>query len=340
MKKHLNYSFAIASVLLVSVFTPFVSHSQKAKKYAHDEKYYEMFPEKLTARLYLSQKYLQFTIPSANNKDEVEYTDNAKKNLGIGVTWHNYSLNLFYGFGFLNTQTEARGKTSGLNLQFHLYPHKWAIDLLGAFPKGNYLSPKGYAAANSNSYYYRPDVKMSLIGVSAYKVPNKEKFSYRAAIVQNEWQKKSAGSFLYGGEAFIGTVQGDSALVPKAVQNNYSQLGIKKISFFRIGPGAGYAYTFVIDQHFFIMTSLIGNYNFTSTREETASGTSKKTAFNPSIVYKAGIGYNSDTWALVASLTGSNWWLEGGTTTKDYTLPTGAVRISLSKKFDVHKKHS
>jgi hypothetical protein len=312
-------------------------NAQTKKKYLHDENYYEMYQHKLTARVYVSQKFLELSVPPAANGEDLEYKSNSKRNLGLGVTWHNYSLNAFYGFSFLNKNAKEKGKTKGLNLQFHLYPHKWAIDLYAVFPKGEYLSPKGYAASGLNSYYYRPDVKMALLGLSAYKVPNKEKFSYRAAIVQNEWQKKSAGSVLYGGEVYHGTIQGDSTLVPKVVESGFPQAGIKKIDFLRIGPGAGYAYTLVIDHHFFIMASLVGNINFTSAKEEKASSTAKKSAISPSAVYKAGIGYNSSTWALVASLTGSQWWLKGASSAKDYVLPTGAYRISLSKKIDLNK---
>jgi hypothetical protein len=45
-------------------------------------------------------------------------------------------------------------------------------------------------------------VKTTFFGISAYQVPNKERFSYRAALLQSEWQKKSAGQ-LYMAVKFI-----------------------------------------------------------------------------------------------------------------------------------------
>ena len=305
----------------------------------HDSTYYEMFPDKLTLRLYVGQKITGFTIPSSGNAEDVQYRANHKVNTGIGVTWHNYSLSAFYGFSFLNKDNKIRGKTKGLDLQFHLYPHKWAVDVLVVMPKGMYLHPKGYAAANSSSYYYRPDVKEKLLGVSAYKVPNKEKFSYRAAIVQNEWQKKSAGSVLYGGEAYFGILEGDSALVPKAIQSGFPQAGITKMKYITIAPGIGYAYTAVLGNHFFIMGSLVGNLDVNITTEETAVAMNKKTSFSPSGVYKAAIGYNSDTWAFNISLTGRESLVKAASSNKDYFLPAGAYRIALSKKIDLKKHH-
>ena len=309
------------------------------KKYLHDSTYYEMFPDKLTLRLYVGQKITRFQIPSYGSAEDIEYRANHKVNTGIGFTWHNYSLSAFYGFSFLNKDNKLRGKTKGLDLQLHLYPHKWAIDVLAVMPKGMYLHPKGYAASNSSSYYYRADVKERLWGVSAYKVPNKEKFSYRAAINQNEWQKKSAGSVLYGGEVYLGIIEGDSALVPKAIQVGFPQAGITEMRYITIAPGIGYAYTAVLGNHFFIMGSLVGNLDVNFTTEEKGTTQNKKTSVGPSAVYKAAVGYNSSTWGFNFSILGRESLVKAASSTKDYFFPTGAYRIALSKKIDIKKHH-
>src|SRR5258705_7254913 len=181
-------------------------------------------------------------------------------------------------------------------------------------------------------------MKLTLIGLSAYRVPNKEKFSYRAAIMQTEWQKKSAGSFLYGGEAYYGTVKADSAFVPKSVQNSFPQAGLSTINFFRIGPGAGYAYTLVIAKHFFITGSLIGNLDFSFTTEK-AVNKNNKFALSPTTVYKAAMGYNSRSWNVSANLTGNGLWIKGSASSKDYYWPNGNYRLVVSKKFDLKQKH-
>ena len=123
------------------------------------------------------------------------------------------------GFGFLNPD-KGRGKTKGLDLQLRLYPRKWAIDVLGTFIKSYYLDPEDENGLRLTNYYLRPDIKRDVIGISAFRVANADKFSYRAAITQNEWQTKSAGSLLYGGEIYYGQVKGDSAIVPNKVSNN------------------------------------------------------------------------------------------------------------------------
>ena len=306
------------------------------KKIINDPDYYETFPQKLTTRIYLNQKFLKFTIPSGNATD-IEYKANTKLNLGIGATYHNFSFNIFYGLSALNKDT-AKGKTKGLDLQLHLYPRRWAIDLIALFPKGYHLEPKGFAISNPNKYYYRPDVQLKLIGISAYQVPNKEKFSYRAAITQNEWQKKSAGSALYGGTLYYGTAKGDSALVPKSIQNSFAQKGIDNLNFMAIGVGGGYAYTLVIDKHFFITASAVTNLDLTFTSEDGTSGKNRKIGVGPSVVAKGAVGYNSPNWSVSVNGLGTALWTKGDSSPNKYYLPTGAIRLAISKKFNVKKK--
>ncbi|HUR65617.1 MAG TPA: DUF4421 domain-containing protein, partial [Chitinophagaceae bacterium] len=259
-----------------------------AQKLVNDSSYYERYPDKLTIRLYAAQKFAKFTITPSNNQTDIEYKANTKLNLGIGFTYRNISANIFYGFAFLNKDT-AKGETKGLDLQLQLYPRRWAIDLIALFPKGYYISPKGYASSSPNTYYHRPDVQLKLISVAAYKVPNKEKFSYRAAVKLSEWQKRSAGSPLYGGTIYYGTAKGDSALVPKRIESGFPQKGITNINFMALGAGGGYAYTLVIAKHFFITASAIANLDLTLTSEEGITGKHRKTSIGPSVVTKGGI---------------------------------------------------
>ena len=324
--------------LLIGFISIVASYIGKAQvNFKHDTNYYEIYPDKLTARIYVTQKYLHFGIPASGSGKNISYVANAKTNLGIGVTYHNLSLNVFYGVKFLNNSKSKRGNTNGLDLQLHLFPKKWAIDAIGAFPKGYYIDNDDFKPTVGD-YYYRPDIKATYVGISAYRVPNKEKFSYRAAIIQNEWQKKSAGSVLYGGEAYYGTVKGDSALVPRAIQNSFPQAGVNRVNFMRIGIGGGGAYTVVIDKHFFIMASVIGNIGVNFVNEKSTGSSNKKTSFYPSVVYKTAIGYNSATWDISANVTGNQLWFKGSSSNKNYFLPLGNIRFAISKKFDL-KKH-
>jgi len=309
------------------------------KDFKHDTTYYETFPQKTTVRLYLSKKYVHLNFPSGGNAEDLEYKANPKLNLGAGITIKNISINLFNGFSFLNKNSDEKGKTKGFNFQVHLYPRKWAIDLLYVSPKGYHLEPQGMAGVPADKYYYREDVKTTFFGLSAYQVPNKERFSYRAALLQTEWQKRSAGSIIYGGEFHHGTVQGDSALIPAFYGSKFPQAGINKINVLSFGPGAGYAYTLVMAQHFFITGSVVINLDVNFIREEDEARKEKNVSLNPSNVFKAAAGYNGKKWNVSANWTGSSISMQGSLTPDNYKFSSGNVRLVVAHKFDRHKKN-
>lgn len=339
MKKALLVS--LVTVLLLFAGTKNV---QAQKHSDHDSSYYDIFWHHVTARFYVAQKFTHFTMPSSDGSSDLQYVANPKLNVGIGVTWHNLSLNAFYGFSYLNNKDTVKGKTNGLDLQLHLFPRKWVVDVLVVMPKGFHLNPKGYASANPNTYYYRADVKERIFGLAAYRLPNKKQFSYRAALVNNEWQKKSAGSLLYGGQAYYVIMESnatDSVLVPKKVQSSFPKLaGITEARFFSIGPGIGYAYSFVLNKHLFLMLSGVGHLDVNiMTEEKTSLVQVKKTSVAPSFAYKSAIGYNSANWGVSASFVGNTFWGKGPSAQK-YSVQGGGLKFAITKKIGVKQKHS
>jgi Domain of unknown function (DUF4421) len=305
--------------------------SGSAQKKSPDNGYFITYPETLLLRIYLSQKFAPFTISAPDNDRDLNYKTNAKLNLGIGFTYNNITLNVAYGFSFLN-KDKGQGNTKGLDFQFHLFPHKLSVDLLGTFRRSYYLDPKDDNGLHLTDYYKRPDLKRDIIGVTVFKVPNSEKFSYRAALTQKERQLKSAGSLLYGGEAYYGTIKGDSSLVPNLVSTNFPQAGVHQINFFSIGPGIGYAYTLVLNKNFFITGSAIGGVDFNFSTEERTTDKHKKFSVLPSGVYKGAIGYNGDEWAVSANIIGNALYVGSASSSRKYFIPTGGLRLILTKR--------
>jgi hypothetical protein len=316
-------------ILLISAFTALFSNYSVAQAPA-DNGYFVTYPGSLMLRLYLSQKFVPFTISSPNDP-ELNYKTNSKLNLGLGATYNNFTANLSYGFKFLNKE-KGKGTTKGLDLQIHMFPNKWAIDLLGAFVKGYYLDPKDNNGLNLVKYYLRPDLTRDVIGLSMFRVKNSNKFSYRAAAIQNEMQTRSAGTLLYGGEAYYGSIKSDSALVPPRVNNIYEQDGINKYHFFSVGPGVGYAYTLVMHTHFFISGTAIGTLDLNFSSEETAGKKNSKASLEPGAVFNAAIGYNSRNWSICANTARNLIYTGSKASSKEYFLPTGNMQIVVAKK--------
>lgn len=216
--------------------------------------------------------------------------------MGVGATYKSFTLNLAYGFGFLNPD-RGHGKTRYLDLQFHNYGKKIILDVFGQFYRGFYLS-RHDGISIADDHYLRPDLHVNELGASVHYVFNHKRFSYRASFFQNEWQKKSAGTFLAGFEAYGGWVNADSSVLPTNVGHAPTGGDLRKLNFFEFGPSVGYAYTFILDRHFFLTASgsLSGAYGVNTISGEGL--TSQVTGFSPNSIFRIFAGYNSSTWAF------------------------------------------
>lgn len=324
------------AVIVTVLFLLFATQGWTQQGRDHDTAYYSTFPKNVVAvRLFVSQSYSTLYFRSEDAKD-IGYQANDKLQLGAGFSKGDVSLAA--AVGVADIHNKEQGKTTTFNLALRFFPHGWAVDVVTSINKGYHLNREDAFPVNSSSYYYRPDVHLSFFGLDAFKVANARKFSFRSAIGQSEWQKKSAGTLLYGAAASYGWMKGDSALVPAQYQNTYKQAGITQIDFFHIGPGIGYAYNVVIAKHFFIMASLIGtlNVNVTTEHKDASSGTS--TTVLPGAIYKTAFGYNSNNWSVAADLAGNALLIKGELKEGGYILPMGIYRLVIAKKFGVKKQ--
>jgi hypothetical protein len=312
-----------------------------AQRPAHTQdnsEYYETFTDYLTTRVYLSKKYTSVGIEGPEGTQTLRYRPNSLTTMGINASYRALSLTLGSGFGFLNPGKEEKGKTKSFDFQTHLYTRDWVTDIYGQFYRGYYLRSAGAGGNNDRLYYLRPDLRANLVGASVYRLFNGKEFSYRAAYLQNEWQKQSAGSFLAGAEIYLGRVKGDSALVPSAVSSFYPQAEVKRMRFLEFGPGLGYAYTYVWQSHFFVTGSATINGDISFVREETEAETFDKISFSPNATLRAVAGYNSEWWALTISWLHHTANSRGEISDYDYRIKTGDFKITLAKRFRPGKK--
>src|SRR5688572_28023745 len=88
-----------------------------------DTTYYVSYENQITSRFYFSKKYTSFKFRNTLENYTMTYRPNTTLNMGIGATYKWATLNLAYGFGFLNPD-KGKGKTEYLDLQFHGYTRK------------------------------------------------------------------------------------------------------------------------------------------------------------------------------------------------------------------------
>ncbi|HSC39976.1 MAG TPA: DUF4421 domain-containing protein, partial [Chitinophagaceae bacterium] len=297
----------------------------------HDTSYYESFPKDIIGRVFVSKKATSVQLQNPDNASRFSYEPNTPATMGAGITYHALTLNLAVGF----PAHAEKGKTHFLDLQTHFYGRKWTIDLLGQFYKGYYLNPRGLGAKDVNSYYIRPDLHVTVIGGAAYHLFNWDRFSYRAAIFQDERQKKSAGSFLLGGETYYGIIKADSSLVPPSLSGQYSQRGVRSLRFFKIGPGAGYAHTFVIESDFFITASLQANLSvdFVHQAGGGAGSSGNRVSLTPGYIYRIVAGYGKGVYNINLSAVGNSMNLKANTSDDKFYINTATYRLTFSRRF-------
>jgi hypothetical protein len=293
----------------------------------------------LTGRAYLSRKYNVLSFNPPTPTQSFQYRATTSLNLGIGATYHAFTLNIGVGISKFNPYNE-KGDTKYLDLQGYFYARKWNIDILGEFYRGLYLTPQGLAAPPGEIYYLRPDMGLSLFGFAGYRALNEKKFSYQAGLLQNEWQKKSAGSILIGGEIYYGAIYGDSTLMPTIIDPKASALAIDRFHFFSFGPGVGYAYTFVINEHFFILGSATINLAFRYSTEISSlyAEHGSHLGFRPNYILHAGAGYNSDKWDLSVLWVDTELFMKGQNSNYSYTAGVGNYRLIYARRFSLDRK--
>jgi len=315
--------------------------SEKPTTSKVDTNYIAVFPKHVTGRLYLSRKFTDVEMVDDEYDVSLSYIPNTTLNLGVGATFRGFSLNLAYGFGFLNPD-EGQGETRYLDLQSHVYKRKTVIDFYGQFYNGLYLENTASVLPKyEEPFYVRPDLRIRLFGFSYMHLFRGDRYSFSASFIQDEIQKKSAGSFLLGGEIALVYAEADSSMIaPLGNDSLFTALeGLNEIGFVDIGPKVGYTHTFILWKRFFITGTVFfrlavgpSRYSYEGSRVE------EKWLINPSGSGRFAMGYNSEKFYLGISVVSSTFTntLDEGNESANFGVSN--VRINFAKRFIIDKK--
>lgn len=300
----------------------------------NDSSYYVSYENQLTTRFYFSKKYTSFRYYEKDEELALRYFPNTTLNMGVGATYRWATLNLAFGFGFLNPD-DGKGDTRYLDLQGHFYGRKFFADVLGQFYQGFYLTDANVKDPEGN-YYLRPDIKVNAFGLAGNYITNHERFSYRAGFLQNEWQKKSAGTALLGWQIIWGNQSADSTLVPYAISGVHAEARNQRMTFFETGPSVGYAYTLVVKRNFFLMGSVAVSFVF-GTHTIFDVEDKRYSTFIPNISYKTFAGYNTEKWAVSLTFTNETLTIGNNSSNQRFALDAGNLRLNFVRRFTVRR---
>lgn len=250
-----------------------------------DTAYVKETPEKMILRLYLSRKFTEI-----NYGDQIGvYEPNSGLNLGVGVTYQKFTLNMAFPAHFLNPNRQEDWPNF-LDLQSHVYPRNWMIDLFGQFYNGYLIKD----FRDSGEDYLRRDIKVVKLGVGANYVFNGEKISMGAAFHQSAIQKKSAFSPTLGFEIYRVRITGDSLVIPEDVPipGNY-----QRADFYQIGPSGGLVGTLVFGKGFFLTGSVSGNLGLGFSKADQDKETNQFDLM-PGYFLRGFAGYNGERFSI------------------------------------------
>lgn len=313
-------------ILCIALY--FMAESVKAQIEA-DTTYYQIFPDELTTRFYFSRKFTSLILTDGNTGNRYRFEPNSTLNMGVGATYDNLTLNLAYGFGFLNPD-RGQGDSKYLDLQAHLYPKNMVIDFFGQFYNGYHVD-QGHSNLSSDRFVVLPDMKIRKIGASVQYLFRGNKLSLRAAFQQNEWQKRSASSPLLGFELYGGQAANPGGMLITSLSGDVTDR-LSRLRFFELGPNAGYTGTVVIKKHFFISGSFSSNLSLSYLHTEDRERSATVWKITPNYFFRGFAGYNSSTWSVNANYVLNQVRLpeqEG----MSISIPTGNYRVNLIYRF-------
>ncbi len=320
----------ITSYLLFYIYTNLSCQSAEVhllpQKLSVDTNYIEDLSDKLVLRSFTKNKFNTLTLQNVENGKAIRYDPNNSTSLGAGFNYHWLGIDLAIQLPKNEESEQTYGNTKSFDFQSNMYLRKFSVDL-------SYVRYGGYYMVDINdslgidTVIKRKDIKTQNIGASINYIFNHKKFSYRAVYLQNERQKKSAGTWFSGIYFTRAIIDSEGGFIPEHYWDLYPETkNLQRARTMQIGIQGGYAHTFVIG-HFFGTLSLgVGmgyeNLKFSDkTRDElTLHGVS------PKLNIRGAIGYNSNRWTLSIQAVRDDL-LVGGLRNNDVTYSYGSFRF-------------
>ncbi len=328
---------------LLLVFLMIVGSMQCAAHNHPDSTYILLFPDQVTGRIFLGEKISVFDIEDHRHKHTLNYRPNNSLAIGLGVTIRGIGLNFSTRLPFHDAKEAQYGRTRRYDVQLHRYRGHLALDGYAQRYRGFHLNTVDDVTAitGTTSYPYFPNLTTLNIGAAAMYLFNGNRYTMRSGVNQQDWQLKSAGSFMVGAAFFARYIYNDTTLIP----DNYrypevlEASGVRHIGNYGLTVRAGYGYNYVWKEHYFIGAaadigagpgySIVRNL---SGNERTGLG------LNLSANMNFAAGYNAEKWfgGVYAVLHADRYDLpyDGGKVSN----AQGIVRLVVARRFSTKKK--
>jgi hypothetical protein len=282
--------------------------AKKLSLVTFDSAYLADYTNVLTTRLFLLFQNASLLINTAdNNVPKIVYHPNANVRIGFAGFWKWFGLGLSIDNPFYKTDQKEYGKTTTLDLRVNAFGRVIAGEFFLQQYHGFYISSPEQP---DGTHYLIPDMRTFSIGIAGYWIYNARRFSIRAAFIQNERQKKSAGSLVVRPAFLYYKISSDQGIIPAEIIETYhipfSNL-ITSGKFYSLGLAPGYVYTLVFLKDFYITAAVFPGIAAQFSDYSNEQRVYSDFGFAFQLSGRFAIGYNSDKWFLGGSVqTGFN----------------------------------
>ena len=318
-------------VLLVSSFT-----CQAQEVDSVSPNYYEDISQKLLLRLYTLTNLNTFTI--VREPDSYVLAPNGQTNLGVGFNYKSIGLGISFGLPKSEGSDERYGKTTRFDIQGSIYSKNFGGDGFIQGYKGYYnANPNDFVDWQSDKFPQIPDMRVFTIGLTAFYIENGDKFSYRAAYVRNQIQKKSAGSFTFGIFANYDASTTENGYIPVEMADSVlATFDLKSFDAISVGASLGYFYTLVKGK-FFLNAGVIPGFGFRRIRlQDLRDVTEAENKPAGQVVLRTSMGYEFPGFYL--GVQGSVNFRNYRYKDFEFDLGTEQFRFIVGKRFSVGKQ--
>ncbi len=265
IKDH-NMMYRFSKFIFTSLLLVFSAHVQAQpevenypRRATYDTAYIQTYVDQLIIRGLGIKKSNRLNLQNGKSEKVLSYRPNENLNLGFGFNYKFVGLNLAFDLPFINNDDNKYGHTSIFDLQLTVFAPTFGLNTYYQTYKGFYIDDPQKGNPNwteKMAYPQRPDLRTVNAGAEFYYIFNHKRFSQRATFVQNERQKRSAGSWLAGSYLNLFSAKADSSFLPKHLHHTIERnQDAQNVTLWHGGISGGYIHTFVIKKYFYITLS-------------------------------------------------------------------------------------
>ncbi len=320
------------------------AHAQKMKwlNVVRDTNYVSDHSHELTLRAFGLRKHTSYTLNDRGISQKLEYDPNKNYNLGVGFNYRSIGINVAFNPPLVNNDNDKFGHTRSLDIQPHIYLKNLVVDAYGQFYHGFYMvNSSALQDVPSGGIYLRPDLRIKNIGISAQYVFNGSRFSLRSPFVQNEIQKKSAGSILAGIDIHTIFVRADSSIVPLNIVHPdfFDGSHFNRSNTYSIAVSGGYAYTYVYRKHYFVTAGFnVGlGVNYMTTEDAGAAIRDRAAGLLYNTTIRFATGYNSQQYFIGVYYIGLQTRNATPIAQTQQDVGAGIIRLVFAKRIKLRK---